>query len=306
MGNILFGIFNAHTHDYKGVDFVSSSLVSPGVLLGVRVFFFLFSSATYIASSATGSLRSFEESYRYLTNLSFIGVILYFTLASFTSLRFVRNKYDSEPLDSQWRVFKWLHWNLYLIQITYQPVIVVVYWLLLSAGVGDDNQLQWYFNVSKHGLMFLLIWIDWSLNRIPVYASQWTGPFFVAILYLSWGLLQTLFYNGFKAYFFFDTGKMVSAAYLIGILVVTMIVYFACSFGLTILKDRLWNSKGPIGIDTPAKDCEKQEIDITPPEEKELATKQGSEITPGEKELVTKQGSDITPGEEELGTVDTV
>jgi hypothetical protein len=119
--------------------------------------------------------------------------------------------------DNQWSIFKWLHWyfhlltpsrNLYIVALNYQLLIVIVYWLLLSGGAFDDSPIEWFFNIWKHGIVCLTILIDFTLNRIPIYASQWTTPFIIAVLYLVWGLLQTVIYPGFFAYFFFDLSKL--------------------------------------------------------------------------------------------------
>jgi hypothetical protein len=133
-------VFNGHIRDdFKGEDFVTSSLVSPSILLGLRSFFFLFLLSVYIVEKAMDSVSELGESYRILTSLSWIGTIIYFAVASYASLRCVLDKSFIKALDSQHSIFKWLHWNLYILSINFQPLIVLVYWILLSSGTSDDN-----------------------------------------------------------------------------------------------------------------------------------------------------------------------
>jgi hypothetical protein len=82
--------------------------------------------------------------------------------------------------------------NLYIVSLNYQLLIVIVNWLLFSSGTSDDTPSEWFFNIWKHGIVALTILIDFTLNRIPIYLSQWTTPLVIAILYIAWGISHLL------------------------------------------------------------------------------------------------------------------
>lgn len=153
-----------------------------------------------------------------------------------------RDKGDPTRLNSQIGILKWLHWNLYIVQFVYQPIVVAVYWLLLSAGALSKPPVLVFFNIFKHGLLFGFMYLDFILNRIPLYASQVWTPLIVGLIYFAWGEIQALIVKGFFAYFFLDLSNASSKYVIVGVFVVLVIVFYV-NYGITLLRDKIAGRK---------------------------------------------------------------
>jgi hypothetical protein len=100
---IFHKVCNGHISGFRAQEFIESSLVSRKVLFIIRLSFLVITTALYIAFNVA---RAFYDltSFKFVTNLSWIGAIIYF---AFATMSFVRGE---KAVNGDWRLVKWAHW----------------------------------------------------------------------------------------------------------------------------------------------------------------------------------------------------
>lgn len=126
-----------------------------------------------------------------------------------------------------------LIWSLAL---TYQLIIVVLYWVLLAQNFSDPVEV--YKNVESHGMKFAYIWADYlflSSNRLV----DKHGLFVLlsGFAYLLWNIQYT-FTRGPWVYPVLTWRGPGSAILAVGTLAFVMIVYYLIAMPLGMVRDK--------------------------------------------------------------------
>ncbi len=89
-------------------------------------------------------------------------------------------------LEKQPRLFNYIFQVHFESLVTYHIVVPVVYWALLSSNfLSSSHDSQDYFRaISVHGLDFVLIYIDFALNKIPIFAKHVIFVIGIMLLYV--------------------------------------------------------------------------------------------------------------------------
>lgn len=157
---------------------------------------------SWIRSRNAGSFLFF------LTNLSWISVTAYFAIATWIGwLAHVHDNNHDLVTSKVKPALRFILYNLYITQITFQFIVVAVFWTFLTGTMmKTPTPLSWFVNLNVHGLGLLLLLIDFSLNRIPLYYSQWVAPAVAALLYIGYAWVQHFAVgDDFWIYSFLDT-----------------------------------------------------------------------------------------------------
>ncbi|KAI0410080.1 hypothetical protein F4802DRAFT_592954 [Xylaria palmicola] len=234
--------------------FVTSWLVSPYVLGGIRALLSLYAFTTLLfnigyncARPAQGGCATSRAAFSYFTVLSYWGLAFYLLFAAAHTLLYARRR-GAYPLATTWpRPLQALHAVLYSTVTTFPLLVVIVFWALLaSPGVLATPYAAWS-NVSQHVLnaAFALFEILVPRTRPP----PWTHlPFLIALLALYLALAYlTRATKGFYTYTFLDAGKQgpLVAAYVFGI-AIGICILFAVVWGLVWL--RRWVTEDKLGL----------------------------------------------------------
>ena len=128
-----------------------------------------------------------------------------------------------------------LHWFLQITSLLMCSVVVVVYWTLLFKPSSLGNNWFWWFqSIDRHLIIYLLLLIQYVLNKSPIRLLHGVYALAVAAIFF----VHTYFYyvaTGKLVYHIFDWGKSPGKA----------IVYFLVLGVLAIVLDLMW-----FGIDT--------------------------------------------------------
>jgi len=204
-------------------DFVTSNYASARSLAVLRGFIAMYCLGIVLSSWI---LSEFPTYYLlYLTNLSFLSITIYFIISSIIGWKYQREitlKSSVKPTNLS-PVTRYIVWNLYLTQITFQWIVVIVYWSLLSSKLlANPTPLKIFLNANLHGIGLVFMMVDFLLNRIQLYYSKWTVPVGVGLLYVGYAYIQHHWIlaasgNDFWIYPFLDYTKAYWWAYLLGI-----------------------------------------------------------------------------------------
>ena len=221
--NKLTSIFNLHLDDFKLTDFTTSPFISQIVLFFIRVFLALYVLIVFAVNWYYNDPPK-QEFLFYLTNLSWFGIGLYFTMSSI--LTFLSLKKTTQIH----KIFRFLIWNLYIIQTTYQWIVVAVFWALLSGYLlANLTPYNLFINVSVHGLGLVFMLFEQIFGSIPIYPSQWLMPIVVAVLYLAYTQFQHYVVDGnFFAYFFvnYRDNPTTAPIFTVGIFIAILIIFY--------------------------------------------------------------------------------
>ncbi|RXW16395.1 hypothetical protein EST38_g9457 [Candolleomyces aberdarensis] len=234
--------------------FVTSYLVSPTTLAGIRLLLALFTLVTLLFTIIWQEVKTdgAEGYFSYFTNLTFVGLCAYFFASGTQTFAYSRscNKGGANsdrptyPLQRWHRVFQYLHVLLYTTIATFPIIVTVVYWALLSSSSSFTPPFNAFSNVSKHALnsVFALFevlftnvgplpWLD-----LPVTIVLLCG--YLGVAYITHAT------QGFYPYSFLDPKRQGAklAAYIIGIAVGQVIVFVA-AWGIIKLREHLVLSK---------------------------------------------------------------
>ncbi|KAF7348776.1 hypothetical protein MVEN_01397100 [Mycena venus] len=242
-----FGVERTFDPQHK---FVSSPVVSPSILAGIRCLLALYALVTICTvlgfDVASGDGKSFLS---YFTQLSYIGLVAYYWAAAVQTFFFAR--YGRYPLRRWPRPLQGLHVLLQSTITTFPFIVTVVYWALLaSADETFDTVLSSWENISIHALNSPFALFEILLTNAP--PAPWlTLPFHILILggYIGVAYI-THATQGFYTYSFLDPTKQhgLVAAYIIGIGVGDVVV-FALARGVVVLRQRLAIRSGRLAKD---------------------------------------------------------
>lgn len=116
---------------------VTSHVMSTRNLIIFRFSIFLYTLAILILSwqqSKNPQIYLF-----FLTNLSWISIVIFFLLGSIFTFQFYKNDHNAQVIADKPTWFKWILWNLYASQITLQVMVVGVFWVVLAGPLFKKN-----------------------------------------------------------------------------------------------------------------------------------------------------------------------
>ncbi|KAJ7148063.1 hypothetical protein C8R43DRAFT_522183 [Mycena crocata] len=224
--------------------FVSSPIVSPAVLAGIRLLLALYALCTICTvlgfSVHYHNAKSFLS---YFTELSYIGLVAYYCAAAVQSLFYAR--YGRYWLQRWPRPLQALHVLLQSTVTTFPFIVTIVFWVLLASPRTFSTTYGGWSNISIHALNSVFALFEILLTNAP--PAPWLAlPVHILLLagYLGVAYI-THITQGFYTYDFLDPHKegALLAAYIVGI-AVGEIVVFLLARGVTVLRQRLVVRRG--------------------------------------------------------------
>ncbi|KAI9201900.1 uncharacterized protein BJ171DRAFT_516858 [Polychytrium aggregatum] len=239
--------FNFHLDDVDPECFVTSSLCSPYALFYYRCGVFITSLTVMIISLSSLLLQQapFFAWISAFTDLSWIGLVVYFGFSTVvTGLYIWRN--GKTPSS---KTFIFIHWSLYLLPAVYHWIVPVVFWAFLAPYVLKSSlasgPLTTFVTIVPHSFDWVFMFIEFLLNRIPIFYSQWYIPILFGVLFVVYVFYQHAVFSqytsspdGFWVYPFLDTSKPYAYAWYLGIAVYFAIIFLIVA-SLHKLRDRL-------------------------------------------------------------------
>jgi len=221
---------------------VTSPVVSPAVLAGIRLTFAVYglTTALFVLIWDGVKLHTANSYFSYFTELTYIGLLSYFWAAGVQTLVFALRGCTKYPLQTWPRALQFLHILLYSTITTFPILVTIVFWSLLASSATFDTRFSTWSNISLHAIntAFALFEILFT-NVAPM---PWLHlPFLVIFLagYLGVAYI-THKTQGFYTYNFLDPHKQgaLLAAYIVGIAVGACVVFTIIRF-IVVLRQRL-------------------------------------------------------------------
>lgn len=195
-----------------------------------------------------GGCKDVRQSFSYFTILTFWGLGFYFLVAAIHTLTYaIRGR---PLLDRFPRPLQALHSLFYTTVITFPFLVTIVYWVVLYENPWFTSEFKAWSNVSQHGLNSLFALFE-------IFIPRTNPPLWIHIVWLVLILAGylgiayiTVADQGFYTYNFLDHdeigGRGIVAAYVMGILVGTIIV-FCIVWG--IIWVRKWLTEKKLGME---------------------------------------------------------
>ncbi|KAI2626392.1 hypothetical protein GGS21DRAFT_271677 [Xylaria nigripes] len=233
--------------------FVTSWLVSPFVLCGVRALVFLYTFTTLIfiisyqcANEDQGGCTATRQSFSFFTVLTYWGIALYNLTAAIHTLLYALN--GSAPLHRFPRPLQALHAFFSTTVTTYPYLVTIVFWSILASPKTLATSYSAWDNISQHMLNSVFATVEIVLSRTnPPPFIHLVFLLVILILYLALAYI-TRATEGFYTYDFLDPGKQgpLVAAYVFGV-AIGICVLFVLSRGLVWL--RRWVTETKLGYE---------------------------------------------------------
>lgn len=246
--SMLAAIVNPHWQRNGNCRLTDSPLVSQSTLLRVRLFMSAYMVSLLVCSLLFYPFSKWYAFFSQLTNLSWMGLTLFLvsaTVATWSEGRRRKQRQDEEfnhhskqdLLYSKERKMawsKWIIWQLYIVQATYQPIVVIVYWSFLSKKLlTSAGPYEKFISISMHGVGLLFLIIEVCLGTMQMNFSQWPVPIGLATLYVCYAQLQHIWYShlvsspsGYWVYPFLDTSQKYAYAWYLGLALALFIIFF--------------------------------------------------------------------------------
>lgn len=200
-------------------------------LFKIRVCLWLYVFIVNIASLGT----DYDENYfAYFSNLSFLGLGLYFFIAIVISGVYWQPKFLVKVINTSW--FRNLHHLLYATIITFPFIIIPMYWWQLSDS-APSNYVGIWINLSIHGLNLVIISIEFFFNKIPLTPFQMVPIIGVVICYIFVVWINNAITGHWVYEFLALSGMNWWYIILFGVLVLTFYICYA----LHRIKDFVWH-----------------------------------------------------------------
>ncbi|KAJ3274975.1 hypothetical protein HK104_003986 [Borealophlyctis nickersoniae] len=172
----------------------TSALLSPKGLLCWRAFALVWG-CMILGFQANG--RPAWSFFAFFTNLTWLGLTLYFLVTTIQTCRYVKSG-SAEFWLKQSKFTKWATWNVYVLPATFHWIVPIIFWPLLSSNlVKNGTALSWWSNINVHALDLVFMLIELVLGLTPMYLSQWPTPIFFAALYCGFAFFQNKVYSTF-------------------------------------------------------------------------------------------------------------
>ncbi|KAJ3055712.1 hypothetical protein HK097_009597 [Rhizophlyctis rosea] len=249
--SFLYRCIDPHIHDLNNCSerLFTSAFVSSKVLLAWRTFAGLW--GIMMIGFQAAKTRQAWVYFSYFTNLSWLGLTIYFLLFAFLSFRYVQTG-TSKFFQNLPKPVRWLIWNIYVLAAVYPWIVVIIFWSLLSGElVRNGDAMAWWTNINVHLMDLVFMLIELFLARTPMFASQWPIPIAVGLLYLAWAHVQNAAFSdepwvvgnpayphGWYPYSFLDVERSSAAMWYIIVIVLFILMFFVV-FGVHRFRDRV-------------------------------------------------------------------
>ncbi|KAI8053242.1 hypothetical protein BDF22DRAFT_683416 [Syncephalis plumigaleata] len=221
---------------------VTSNLVSPQVLLTTRGISCLYQAIVVICSIINQPTQGWVF-FTFFTHLTFLGELAYFGVATYHTFRFTRYAGYVSPTLKAESLWTRAHFVLYSTVAVFHMLVPAVYWAVLYNPKASNTAMSIYLNVSKHGIDFVLLGIEFVLGRmiVPLAALPWV--ILTILFYMFWAWIAHSI-NGLWVYPFlnWDQPAGIVAAWYIGVCLL-VVAFFAISYGAHRLRDRLFRQR---------------------------------------------------------------
>ncbi|KAL1916914.1 uncharacterized protein VTP21DRAFT_5111 [Calcarisporiella thermophila] len=216
-----------HLHPPDPIDrFTTSYWVRPYVLLITRTLSLSYALATFIGRFILLQNRLYSYIF-YFTNLSYIGLLLYFMIAFILSVMYIRGS-ELQFLRGVWGLIVWIIYELFA---TFHLLVPIVFWAILFPAAFEEARdakispgYTWS-TISVHALDLILLIPEVVLNRIPIAVAHMIFVVIILLLYM----FETWIVHA-------QTGKWVypflnwdppgrAAGYYLGVLVLTLLIF---------------------------------------------------------------------------------
>jgi hypothetical protein len=209
----------------------SSNFLPPKWLLGSRLV-----SVAWILMHFVWSISNVGgDWFRFLTNLSWIGLLIHFALAAATSVYALHSVPMSTKFNAVFDAF-------FACAISIPWIVTIGYWgLLLSLYTSKTNDVDRFLSLDPHAINMVLMLFELIFSRNPVFVWGFLWPLLAIYLYAALCVLLRYPFNIDWPYGFMkgllETSPGVTIASLVGIGLVIIVLYF-CSFGISRIRNR--------------------------------------------------------------------
>jgi len=196
----------------------TSEFLCPPVHAAVRCLL-----ATYCVTVLAGSIAFMALQNKvlmwpyYITNLSFLGLTAYMTMAAFHTVALARRPfaYDHPPTLRAQTAFLISHQCLYVTVVGLHIAVPLIYWVMLRALNNETGAYFEWINASVHGVNFLVVLLEVLLGRMVLRLRDIWILGSTALLYTCWMWIVNAF-AGVWVYPFlsWNRGPMVAISYL--------------------------------------------------------------------------------------------
>jgi hypothetical protein len=146
-------VFRTHSEKFTQEKITTSHSISPRAFLYWRGCVSIYCLALLVLSFATKPALYFF----FLTNLSWTGLTLYFVTATWVG--YIHQKRRDEDVAS--KIGPWtraLVYYLYITQVTFQFLVVIIYWTVLSSKLlSSSDPLRWFISCNLHGTGLIFV-----------------------------------------------------------------------------------------------------------------------------------------------------
>lgn len=176
--------------------------IGPMGLLAIRVSLFTFWCSFWLWRLIGGNLYA-----KYLTHWTATFELVYLFFAALSTLMAVTTFHgipDGKGSSTPW--FARIAWAMQGTALVMSTLVLLLYWVLdfaFECQTEDGCPVIDFSNVSMHGINAVIMWIDASLDKQPLYLSHIFMPVIYSAIYMAWNVCWSLA-NGEPVYGILD------------------------------------------------------------------------------------------------------
>ncbi|KAK9693712.1 hypothetical protein K7432_013764 [Basidiobolus ranarum] len=170
---------------------VTSNFVPSYVLIFTRTISLIYTLTVAITNFVINIDNVWEGFFVYFTDLSFLGLVAYFMVSTYHSLRYYNG--SIQFLHSSWiarsKFLRFVYWLLYETIVVFHVVVPIVYWTLIFTPSNRSTLLLWV-NGSIHGSDFFFMIIEVVLGRWTLTWKHLPFVLLFPVLYMCMAFLN--------------------------------------------------------------------------------------------------------------------
>ena len=198
-------------------------LFSKETLVGIRMFFFLFSFGIYMMSNINKG--SFYKNYMYLTYWGEVLTMLTFLTLLLDNLFHLQGYYRNEKFEET-MLTRAAH-VIFEIAFSYELSIVLMYWMAVYPSATDAKTSFFYTtNILVHGTCFALLWVENIVNYIEFFPRHIIIVIIVGLAYVVDNVIVVFCINHDTVYKVLKWTDLASYFYVLGCLLVAILHFF--------------------------------------------------------------------------------
>ncbi|KAJ2851054.1 hypothetical protein IWW36_001401 [Coemansia brasiliensis] len=255
-----FYCFLFHNPVLQDELFATSYMVKPRVLCGIRTLFFVYCFTVLTSNLIVNIVHGAGWNWAaYFTTLTYFGITLYYGVAAFTTMRFLKKQLwaaqqraeaidevrtpdsgmqlvdvETKQTEESQRVYvvpSVAHqlalasqWLLYETFTCYAPLVTLIYWVLLFPTQSDmlDVPLDQWMGISMHAINCLFMITEVLCSKIPYRWSHFSAVVVFLAMYLGLAYFMVAVY-GFYVYPFFESRYFGGYIALLCLLIVNIV-----------------------------------------------------------------------------------